>query len=87
MFKKVLIVSSLIITAVGGSFSINEQALANNTQAPDTLAKSADLDSTQLNIDILKAKIKTKLGLTIIKVEKTPVPGIALLITDQGLFY
>jgi thiol:disulfide interchange protein DsbC len=87
MFKKVLIVSSLIITVVGGSFSINNQALANNSQAPNTLAKSADLDSTQLNIDILKAKIKTKLGLTIIKVEKTPVPGIALLITDQGLFY
>lgn len=87
MFKKVLIVSSFIITAMGVFFSINEPAVAKNSTVPNTIVTSAELDLTQLNIDILKAKIKAKLGLTVIKVEKTPVPGIALLITDQGLFY
>ena len=86
MFKKVLIVSSFIITAMGVFFSINEPAVANNSTVPNTIVTLAELDLTQLNIDILKSKIKAKLGLTVIKVEKTPVPGIALLITDQGLF-
>lgn len=68
-------------------FSMNEQAIANTSQVPNTLAKPTESDSKKLNIDFLKARIKTKLGLTIISVEKTPVPGIVTLITDQGLFY
>ncbi|MDX2369392.1 MAG: bifunctional protein-disulfide isomerase/oxidoreductase DsbC [Colwellia sp.] len=87
MFKKVLIVCSLVITAMGVFFFVNEQAVANASQVSNTVAKIAELDPTELNTDSLKAKIKTKLGLTVVKVEKTPVPGIALLITDQGLFY
>lgn len=87
MFKKVLIVSSLIMAVMFSFFSINEQAIANNSPVSTTPSESAELDLTQLNIDSLKAKIKAKLGLTVVKVEKTPVPGIALLITDQGLFY
>ncbi|PCI56498.1 MAG: bifunctional protein-disulfide isomerase/oxidoreductase DsbC [Gammaproteobacteria bacterium] len=87
MFKKVLVVGSVIITAMSVFFFVNEQAVANTAQVSNTIAKSAELDPTQLNIDSLKKKIKTKLGLTVVKVEKTPVPGIALLITDQGLFY
>lgn len=87
MFKKVLIVSSLVFTAMSVFFFVNEPAVAETPQVPSAKVKSAELDATQLNIDLLKAKIKTKLGLTVVKVEKTPVPGIALLITDQGLFY
>jgi thiol:disulfide interchange protein DsbC len=88
MFNKVLIVCGFVITAISVFFFINEQAVANtSTVVPSTLAKSAEVDPTQLNIGLLKAKIKTKLGLTVVKVEKTPVLGIALLITDQGLFY
>jgi len=87
MFKKVLVVCSLVITATSVFFFTNEQAVANTSQVPSILAKPAELDPTQLNVDFLKAKIKTKLGLTVVKVEKTPVPGIALLITNQGLFY
>ncbi|MBL4765613.1 MAG: bifunctional protein-disulfide isomerase/oxidoreductase DsbC [Colwellia sp.] len=87
MFKKVLIVSSLIITAMSVFFAINEQAIAKDSPVPSTIAKAAELDPTKLNVDLLKAKIKAKLGLIVDKVEKTPIPGIALLITDQGLFY
>lgn len=87
MFKKVLIASGLIIAATSVFFSLNEQAVADNSPVPDGIAKPAPIDPTQLNVDFLKAKIKAKLGLVVEKVEKTPVPGIALLITDQGLFY
>ena len=53
---------------------------------PATLAKTAS-DPSVLDVEALKAKINSSLGLTVVKVEATPVPGIALLITNQGLFY
>tara|TARA_R110001583_G_scaffold117347_3_gene268425 strand:- start:185 stop:988 length:804 start_codon:yes stop_codon:yes gene_type:complete len=87
MFKKVLIIGSLAVAAAGVFFSMNEMAVANNASVPNGIAKPAELDPTQLDPDLLKTKIKAKLGLTVEKVEATPVPGIALLITNQGLFY
>ena len=87
MFKKLLIIGGLSVAAVGVFFSINELAMANNSSASNSTAKSVELDPTQLNVELLKTKIRAKLGLTVEKVEKTPVPGIALLITNQGLFY
>jgi thiol:disulfide interchange protein DsbC len=87
MFKKVLIVSSLLITATSVFFSINEQAVASNSQTPQLLAKSIEVNSTEFNADLLKAKIESKLGLSIISIEKTPVPGIALLIAEKGILY
>jgi len=58
----------------------------SQTSIPTTIEKPA-IDPTELNLDFLKEKIKRLLGLTVVKVEKTPVPGIALLVTNQGLFY
>lgn len=82
MFKKVVLLSAIAFIAVGVFFSVNEAAIANNVSTSNT----QDVKS-QLDPELLKAKIKTKLGLTVRKVETTPVPGIALLITNQGLFY
>ena len=87
MFKKVLIAGGLAAAAAGVFFSVNESAIANNSSVPASIAKVAEVDPTQLNVDLLKSKIKAKLGLTVEKVETTPVPGIALLVTNQGLFY
>lgn len=87
MFKKVLIVSGLVLAATGVFFSVSESAVANISTVPESVAKPIELDPTQLNAELLKTKIKAKLGLTVEKVELTPVPGIALLITNQGLFY
>ena len=87
MFKKVLVIGGLVIAATSVFFSVNVSAVANNSSVPSSIAKPAELDPTQLNADLLKAKIKAKLGLTVERVEPTPVPGIALLITNQGLFY
>ena len=87
MFKKVFIIGVLAVAAVGIFFAVNEPVAANNSSMPSSIAKPAELDPTQLNAELLKEKIKIKLGLTVERVETTPVPGIALLVTNQGLFY
>ncbi len=87
MFKKILIVGVLAAVAASVFFSVNDSAVANNSSVPSSIAKPAEQDPTQLNAELLKAKIKAKLGLEVEQVETTPVPGIALLITNQGLFY
>jgi len=84
MFKKFIIsaaLSALTLPLFLGNVSAETQA-----NVPAALAKPAS-DPTLLDVDLLKEKIKDSLGLTVVKVEKTPVPGIALLVTDQGLFY
>jgi thiol:disulfide interchange protein DsbC len=83
MFKKIIIVGAIALSAMGVFFSMNEEAVANNA----TTSQKAETDPIPLNVELLKEKIKAKLGLTVRKVEATPVPGIALLITNQGLFY
>lgn len=55
-------------------------------KVPAILAKPAN-DPNVLDVDLLKAKINSSLGLTVVNVEKTPVPGIAMIVTNQGLFY
>ena len=87
MFKKVLIIGSLAIAATGVLFSLSEPAVANNSSGPSSTTTPTDIALSKLNVELLKTKIKAKLGLTVEKVEATPVPGIALLITNQGLFY
>jgi len=82
MFKKLLIIGS--IAAAGVFFSMNPIAVANN---PTELNSASKTEGAQLNADVLKAKIKAKVGLVVDKVEETALPGIALLITGQGLFY
>lgn len=81
MFKKAFVIATLAIATTGIYFSMNDSAIAEKPAA------SVTHDPTQLNAELLKAKIKAKLGLDVEKVEATPVPGIALLITNQGLFY
>jgi thiol:disulfide interchange protein DsbC len=81
MFKKAFVVATLALATTGIYFSMNDRATAESP------VESVKHDPTQLNADLLKAKIKAKLGLDVEKVEATPVPGIALLITNQGLFY
>ncbi len=91
MFKKFLIIGGLAVTATSVFFAMNESAMAKNSSVPSSITSPTSIaneqDPTQLNENLLKAKIKAKLGLTVEKIETTPVPGIALLITNQGLFY
>ena len=87
MFKKIFIIGGLALVATGAFFSMNELAVANNAAKSVYTKQVAALDSSQLNAELLKAKIKAKLGLTVDKVEATAVPGIALLETGKGLFF
>ncbi len=80
MFKK------LFICVMLAALSLPMANAATQANVPSSIAKPSS-DANVLDVDLLKAKINTSLGLTVVKVEKTPVPGIALLITDQGLFY
>ncbi len=87
MLKQLLIASGISLISAGVFFSMHDTAVANNASVPSSIAKPIEQDPTQLNVELLKAKIRAKLGLIVDKVETTPVPGIALLITNQGLFY
>ena len=87
MLNKALVAGGLAVISAGVFFSFNESAVADGASVPSSIAIPAKQDPTQLNAELLKTKIKTKLGLDVERVETTPVPGIALLITNQGLFY
>ncbi|MEY8199169.1 MAG: bifunctional protein-disulfide isomerase/oxidoreductase DsbC [Colwellia sp.] len=82
---KILFFSVVLATLTLPLFLQNANAAAS-TNVPTALAKPAS-DQSVLDADFLKAKINSSLGLTVVKVEKTAVPGIALLVTNQGLFY
>lgn len=82
-FIKVALVALSITTL---SFHSNASSNGVEKSVPSALAKPVT-DNTELNVELLKEKINRSLGLTVIKVEKTPVPDIALLVTNQGMFY
>jgi len=84
MYKK-LFFSAMFITLTLPLFFQSTNAVTS-VNVPVALAKPAN-GASVLDADFLKAKINSALGLTVVKVEKTAVPGIALLVTDQGLFY
>ncbi len=84
MFKKFII--SAVFSALSLSLFLPDASAETQANVPATIAKPAS-DPTLLDVDLLKAKINSALGLTVVKVEKTAVSGIALLVTDQGLFY
>jgi len=84
MFKKLFIIGGVAVATASVFFSMLPAAIANDSPASSIADKTV---FTQLNVNLLKEKIKEKTGLVVETVEKTPVMGIASLITDQGLFY
>jgi thiol:disulfide interchange protein DsbC len=87
MFNKLLIAVGLIVSSAGVFFFLNDTAVANSVSVPNSIAKPSNQDSAKLDVESLKVKLQLKLGLEVQRVEMTPVPGIVLLITNQGLFY
>lgn len=75
MFKKYFIFILVLAYLSVALFAANDKAVANSA------------DPAELNHEFLKKKIQDSLGLEVQKVQKTPVPGIALLMTSQGIFY
>jgi len=77
---------SAVLTALTLPLFSQSADAASQANVPEAIAKPVN-DPSALDAEFLKAKINSSLGLTVIQVEETPVPGIALLVTDQGLFY
>jgi thiol:disulfide interchange protein DsbC len=84
MLKKFII--SAVFSALSLSLFVSDANAVSSANVPVALAKPTS-DPSVLDADFLKTKISSSLGLTVVTVEKTAVPGIALLVTDQGLFY
>ena len=59
---------------------------ASKASVPASIAKPEN-NASVLDAEFLKAKVSRSLGLNVFKVEATPLPGIASLLTGQGLFY
>ncbi len=87
LFFKTLNKTVLVLFAILSTLSISFFSLAlDSSNTPPSIAAKAR-DSAILNKDFLKNKIAKSVGLEVVKVEETPVPGIALLVTNQGVFY
>jgi len=84
MYRKFFL--SAVLAALTLPLLSQDANAVEQASVPAALAKPTN-DPTVLDAELLKAKINSSLGLTVVKVEETPVPGIALLITNQGLFY
>jgi thiol:disulfide interchange protein DsbC len=63
------------------------QSVNAKTSVPEALAKPTLSVTTEFNAALLKEKVAKKLGLNVVKVEKTPMNDLAVIFTDQGLFY
>ncbi|MEW6993244.1 bifunctional protein-disulfide isomerase/oxidoreductase DsbC [Colwelliaceae bacterium MEBiC 14330] len=84
MYKKFII--STVLAAVILPFALQSVNAVSAANVAPTIVKSSN-DTVKLDKSFLKEKISSSLGLKVLKVEKTPMPGVALLITEQGLFY
>ncbi len=84
MYKKFII--STVLAAVILPFALQSVNAVSAANVAPTVVKSSN-DTVKLDKSFLKEKISSSLGLKVLKVEKTPMPGVALLITEQGLFY
>ncbi len=58
--------------------------LAAKTDVPQSIAKPVNV---AFNADVLSKKVQETIGLTVIKASPSSFPGVAEIITDQGLFY
>lgn len=85
MYKK-LSLNVVLATFVFPLLLLQGAYASSPVSAPSSIAKPAN-DSVKLDADFLKAKVGASLGLTVTKVEATPIPDIALIVTDRGLFY
>jgi thiol:disulfide interchange protein DsbC len=84
MYKKIIF--SAVMTALTLPLLLQGTNAATQANVPSSLAKTIKHPPV-LDAEYLKWKINRSLGLTVVKVEETPVPGIALIVTNQGLFY
>lgn len=82
--------SKFISNAIIAIAFIIPAALSQQAIAADSVTTSVakpSISANEFNAAMLKKVIGAKLGLNVVKVEKTPMNDIAVVFTDQGLFY
>lgn len=72
---------TLIVLGLG---SFSSHAAVSNSAVPQSIAKPI---VGQFNLESLSQSINESIGLTVLKASPSALPGIAEVITDQGLFY
>lgn len=78
MLKKNVIIALVFFISTAGF-------VVANTVIPKNIAAPAHVDS--FDESALKIKLSRKLGLEISTIKTSPMPGLAEVITNQGLFY
>lgn len=84
MFKTLII--SAVLAAIIFPFVTNEISAAPQSSQALPSEKSVK-QPTQLDTEFLTDKLTKKLGIKITTIEATPIAGIAMLITEQGIIY
>jgi thiol:disulfide interchange protein DsbC len=84
MFKTLIVgavVAAITLPFIAHQINSGEELPA--VLLPENLTNKVSV----LDTEFLASKLNKKLGMTINKVEASPIPGIALLITEQGIVY
>jgi len=86
MFKTISITTAAIFVVAAGLVSAAEKPnyveKISSSNVPNSAITPADFDA-----EALKVKLTSLLGLEIVKVKVSAMPGLVELITNQGLFY
>jgi thiol:disulfide interchange protein DsbC len=77
---------SAVLTTLTLPLFLQSANAATSVNVPAALGKPSSND-TVLNVELLKEKFSKNLGMKVDKIEATPIPGIALVVTEQGIFY
>lgn len=66
---------------------LSQHAIASSpVNVPSAIEKKGS-DVSTLDVDLLKAKVERSLGLAVTSIEATPVPNLAAVFTERGIFY
>jgi thiol:disulfide interchange protein DsbC len=86
MFKTISITTAAIFAVAAGLVSAVEQPNYVENVSSSSTANSA-ITPADFDAEALKTKLTSLLGLEIVKVTVSAMPGLVELITNQGLFY
>ena len=84
-FIRAFVVITMAMPIVFFNSASAQDGVPPSLAAPSSVSLPAS--SATFNAKLLKDKIANKLGLEVVNVEKTPLKNMAVIFTNQGLFY
>ena len=85
IFKALLTVGLIVSAPI--SFAATGDSSENNTAMKNSSPAAVAPNVTSFDEEAIKKAIYNKIGLTVLKASPSPMPGLAEIITQQGLFY